>query len=60
MKNEKTIKLDFTRHFEKAKNRPSKEVGRMKKTFSELPDGTFIFENTYSCHFEQILIQISK
>ena len=33
MKNEKTIKLDYTRHYEKVENRTSKEVGRMKKNF---------------------------
>ena len=31
MKNEKTIKLDFTRHLVKVENRTSKEVRRMKK-----------------------------
>ena len=30
MKNEKLIKLDYTRHYEKVENRTSKQAGRMK------------------------------
>ena len=51
MKNEKSIKSDYMRHFETFENRTRKEVGRMKKFFTCKMIAELLSSKNHSTYF---------